>query len=185
MSNYRINNHYAKALLLLAQDMDVVDQVAEDMRFVSNVYVENRELNVVFANPVIPVDKKVSVVKELFENRVSEVTMVFLVFVTRKNRSINMRGMAEAYIKMFRDYRGIVLTDLVTHQSIDDIARKLVTEMVETYTGKTVELHDHTDPNMFGSFKLEFDNKMYDARIRTKIHRMRIQFTRNDYESKL
>ena len=31
----------------------------------------------------------------------------------------------------------------------------------------------------------KFDGKMYDARIRTKIRRMRIRFTQNDYESKL
>ena len=111
--------------------------------------------------------------------------MAFLVFVTRKNRSVNMRGIADAYVEMFRDYRGIVFSDLVTHQPIDDIARKMVTEMVEAYTGKTVELHDRTDPKMLGCFKLEFDNKMYDARIRTKIRRMRIEFARNDYESKL
>ena len=185
MSNYRINNHYAKALLLLSKDLDVVDRVAEDMRMVSCVCAENRELNVVFGNPVIPTTKKVAIVKELFEAEVCEATMAFLVFVTRKNRSVNMRGIADAYLEMFRDYRGIVFSDLVTHQPIDDIARKMVTEMVEAYTGKTVELHDRTDPKMLGCFKLEFDNKMYDARIRTKIRRMRIEFARNDYESKL
>ena len=52
MSNYRINNHYAKALLLLSKDLDVVDRVAEDMRMVSCVCAENRELNVVFGNPL-------------------------------------------------------------------------------------------------------------------------------------
>lgn len=185
MSNNRINTHYAKALLLLSQDMDVVDHVSDDMRMVSHVCAENRELNVVFANPVVPLDKKVAIVKEIFEGQVCEATMAFLVFVTRKNRSVNLRGIAESFIKMYRDYRGIVLSDLVTHQPIDDVARQLVTQMVAEYTGKTVELHDRTDPKMLGCFKLEFAGKMYDARIRTKIRRMRLEFARNDYESKL
>jgi hypothetical protein len=38
---------------------------------------------------------------------------------------------------------------------------------------------------MLGSFKLEFDNKMYDARIRTKIRKLRMAFAKNEYESKL
>lgn len=185
MSTYRINTHYAKALMLLAQDLDAVDSIADDMRLVSTVCAENRELGVVFANPVIPSDKKVAVINDLFSGRVSAPTLAFLVFAARKNRSVHMRGIADAYVEMFREYRGIVLSDLVTHQPIDDVARKLVTEMVEAYTGKKVELHDRTDPKMLGCFKLEFDNKMYDARIRTKIRRMRIEFARNDYESKL
>lgn len=185
MNNYRINNHYAKALLLLAKEQGVEDRVAEDTRQVSSVWSENRELNALFANPVVKGEKKVAIVKELFEGRVSQETMVFLVFVTRKNRTVFMRGIAEAYLEMYRDYRGIVLSDLVTHQPIDEVARQMVTQMVANYTGKTVELHDRTDPKMLGSFKLEFAGKMYDARIRTKIRRMRLGFAKNDYESKL
>ena len=185
MSTYRINTHYAKALMLLSEETGSMDRVSEDMRFVSRVCSENRELNVVFNNPVIPTDRKVAIVKELFDGQVSEETMVFLLFVTRKNRSVNLRGIANAYIEMYREKKGIVLSDLVTHQPIDDVARRMVTRMVEEYTGKTVELHDRTDPKMLGCFKLEFDNKMYDARIRTKIRRMRIEFAKNEYESKL
>ena len=185
MNNNRINRSYAKALLLLSKERGVEEKVADDMRLVESVWAENRELNVLFANPEVKSEKKVSIVKELFEGRVSEETMAFLVFVTRKNRSVFMRGIAQEYMEMYREFRGIVLSDLVTHQPIDDVARRMVTQMVADYTGKTVELHDRTDPKMLGCFKLEFDGKMYDARIRTKIKRMRIEFAKNDYESKL
>lgn len=185
MSTYRINTHYAKALILLSEETGTMDRVSEDMRLVERVCAENRELNVIFSNPVIPKDKKLAIVKELFGERVCEATMAFLLFVTRKNRSVNMRGIAGSYIEMYREKKGIILSDLVTHQPIDDVARKMVTEIVEAYTGKSVELHDRTDPKMLGCFKLEFDNKMYDARIRTKIRRMRIEFAKNEYESKL
>lgn len=185
MNNYRINTHYAKALLLLSKERDVEDRVAVDMRLVADVWAENRELAALFANPVVKGEKKVAIVKEMFDGKVSQETMTFLVFVTRKSRSVFMRGIAESYLEMYRDYRGIVLSDLVTHQPIDDVARAMVTRMVADYTGKTVELHDRTDPKMLGCFKLEFDGKMYDARIRTKIRRMRLEFAKNDYESKL
>lgn len=185
MNNYKIHTHYAKALLLLAIDTDCVDEEAKDMRLVSRVCAENHLLNVVFGNPVIPLQRKLNIVTTLFEGKVSATTLAFLLFATRKNRSVNLRGIAESYLRMFRDYRGIVLSDLVTHQPIDDVARRMVTEKVERYTGKTVELHDRTDEKMLGCFKLEFDGKMYDARIRTKIRRLRAQFARNDYESKL
>lgn len=185
MNNYRINTHYAKALLLLSKERAVEDRVADDMRLVADVWAENRELNALFANPVVKGEKKVSIVKEMFDGKVSQESLAFLVFVTRKSRSVYMRGIAEAYLGMYREYRGIVLSDMVTHQPIDDVARETVTRMVADYTGKNVELHDRTDPKMLGCFKLEFDGKMYDARIRTKILRMRLEFAKNDYESKL
>ncbi len=185
MSNYRINNNYAKALFMLATDTGNADRVADDMKLITSVMAENRELAVVLGNPVVRGDKKSAIVQDLFASRVCEDTMAFLIFLVRKNRSVNLRGISDAYLTIYRDAKGIVLSDLVTHQPIDENARTMVTRMIEEYTGKTVELHDRTDPKMLGSFKLEFDNKMYDARIRTKIRRLRIAFAKNEYESKL
>ena len=185
MNNYRINTNYAKALLLLATDRGEADRVRDDMQLVSRVTAENRELRVVFANPTVPHDRKAAVARALFEGKVGESTMAFLLFVVKKNRSVNLHGISESYLEQWRDANGVVLSDLVTHQPIDDQARATVTRLVHEYTGKTVELRDHTDEKMLGSFKLEFDGKMYDARIRTKIKRLRVQFAKNDYESKL
>ena len=185
MNSYRINTNYAKALLMLATDRQDVDRVADDMRLVSKVTAENHELAVVFANPVLPGDKKAAIVRELFSGNVADTTMAFLVFLVRKNRSVNMHGVSEAYLGMWRDVKGIVLSDLVTHQPVDESARAMVTQMVQEYTGRKVELHEATDMNMLGGFKLEFDNKMYDARLRAKIRKLRQEFAKNDYESKL
>ena len=185
MDNYRVNTNYAKALFMLATDTDTVEPVHADMKLVNEVSTENRELNVVFGNPTVPYERKLAIADELFGGRLCDTTMAFLHFVIRKKRAVNLRGISGAFIVMYREAKGIVLSDLVTHQPIDEVARRMVTEMVEHYTGKTVELHDHTDPKMLGGFKLEFDNKMYDARIRYKIRRMRLAFANNEYESKL
>ena len=167
MNSYRINTNYAKALLMLATDTGVIDRVAEDMRLVGDVAASNRELAAVFSNPVFKADKKTAILRELFADHA------------------NLRGISEAYLELWREERGIVLSDLVTHQPIDDTAREMVTRLVSDYTGKQVELHDRTDHKMLGGFKLEFNHNMYDARIRTKIRKLRIEFARNDYESKL
>ena len=73
----------------------------------------------------------------------------------------------------------------MTHQPTDESADKAVTELVEKYTGKKVELHARTDERMLGGFKLEFNHNMYDARLRTKILKLRKEFSKNVYESKL
>lgn len=185
MSTYRINSNYAKALFMLASDNGHLDRVAEDMKFIESVMAENRELAVIMGNPVVRGDKKDAIVQALFASHICDDTKAFLSFLVRKNRSVNLQGISHHFIELYRDAKGIVLSDLVTHQPIDENARTMVTRMIEEYTGKTVELHDRTDPKMLGSFKLEFDNKMYDARIRTKIRRLRIAFAKNEYESKL
>ena len=185
MNHYRINTGYAKALFMLATERGQMDRVADDMRLVGRVAAENRELVVVFANPTVPYDRKLAIVEELFASQVCDETMAFLRFVVKKNRSVNLRGISEAYLEFYRQSKGIVLGDLVTHRETDDSAKDYVRRIIEEYTGKQVELHTATDPNMLGGFKMEFDHNMYDARLRTKIRKLRKEFAKNDYESKL
>lgn len=185
MNDYRINISYAKALLMTAEEKNETDRVAEDMRLVNTVCRENRVLGAVFANPVIRPDRKAGIVRELFGEHCGEVTMVFLLFVVKKNRSVNLRGISDAYLGLYRNSRGIVLADLVTYQPTDATAEQTVRNLVEKYTGKKVELNARTDEHMLGGFILEFDHNMYDARLRTKILKLRKEFSKNVYESKL
>ena len=166
MNDYRINISYAKALLMTAEEKSVADRVFEDMRRVYAVCKENR-------------------VRDLFGESCDEVTMAFLLFVVKKNRSVNLRGISDAYLSLYRESRGIVLADLVTHQPTDATASEAVKQMVEKYTGKKVELNARTDERMLGGFKLEFDHNMYDARLSTKILKLHKEFSKNVYESRL
>ncbi|MBR4739150.1 MAG: ATP synthase F1 subunit delta [Bacteroidales bacterium] len=185
MNNYRININYAKALFMLATDRQQADRVADDMRLVGRVVAANHELGTVFANPTVRHDKKTAIVEALFGDSVSDETMAFLRFVVKKKRSVNLRGISEAYLALYRDSKGIVLGELVTHRETDDSAKDYVRRLIEEYTGKEVELHTTTDPHMLGGFKMEFDHNMYDARLRTKILKLRKEFAKNEYESKL
>lgn len=185
MNDYRINTNYAKALFMLATDRGQADRVADDMRLVGEVMAASRELTVVFANPTVRYDKKKAIMEALFGGRVSDETAAFLAFVVRKKRSVNLHGISEAYLALWRDSRGIVRGDLVTHQETDESAREYVSRLIADYTGKQVELHTATDPHMLGGFKMEFEHRMYDARLRTKILKLRKEFAKNEYESKL
>lgn len=185
MNSYRVNTNYAKALFMLATDRGEADRVADDMKLVGDVMAENRELAVVMGNPTIRYDRKKAIMEELFGGRVSDGTAAFLAFVVKKNRSVNLRGISEAYLALWRESRGIVRGDLVTHRETDESAREHVRRLIAEYTGKEVELHTAIDPHMLGGFKMEFDHNMYDARLRTKIQKLRKAFSNNEYESKL
>jgi len=185
MEQYKINLHYAKALFMLASDMNCVDKVNEDMRLVQQVCGENRVLNKVFANPTIKETKKSAIVEDLFKGHISEVSMAFLCFVVRKRRAVSLRGIANAYIELWRDKNNVVLAEFVTAVDIDQQLLDEAKQMIADYTGKEVEFVARVDNRRIGGFYLTFDNKLYDDRIRTKLIKLRNEFSRNEYESKI
>ena len=185
MEDYRINLNYAKALFLVASDMGQLDAVCSDMRTVSDVCSQNHILGTLFANPVIRESKKVAVLSDLFSERVSKISMLFLTFVVRKRRAVNLKGIANAFVQLYRDENNIVLSTLVTASEVGDDVRQAVCDAVGNHTGKQVELTTKVDPSIMGGFSVTYDNNMYDARISSQIARLRKEFSKNVYESKL
>ena len=185
MEDYRININYAKALFFVARDMNVLDAVCDDMRLVNSVCAENHLLVTVFANPVIPEAKKVAIVQELFENRISKVSMLFLSFVVKKRRSVNLKGISNAFIELYRADKGIVLSHLVTASEPDQNTLDAIEKSVGDYTKKTVEMVSKVDPSVIGGFSVDFEGNMYDATISSQIAKLRKEFSKNVYESKL
>ncbi len=185
MQDYRININYAKALFLLADETQEQDRVSEDMRLVNAVCAENRELNAVFRNPEVKAPKKIAIVDDIFAASVCKTTMAFIHFVVRKNRSVNLKGISTSYLDLYRESRGIVLSQITTAEPVDEATRALATRVIADYTHKEVELVAKTDPKIIGGLAMEFDNMMYDARISTYLMKLRHAFGENVYESKL
>ncbi|MBR1793435.1 MAG: ATP synthase F1 subunit delta [Bacteroidales bacterium] len=185
MDNYKVSRNYAKALFVLASETDQQGIVAADMRLVNDVFSENRELYVIFNNPVIKQSKKVAIIGELFDQRVSQLSRLFLHFVVRKKRVVNLRGISAAFLEMYRESRGVVLADMSTSYPVDAEVISMVAELVAHVSGKDVEVNTHVDDRIIGGFVVRFDNNMFDTRIRTQISNLRKQFSDNDYEMKL
>lgn len=152
------------------------------MKLISEVCAENHILNVIFANPTIKETKKVAIANDLFTGKVDDVTLLFVNFVIRKRRAINLKGIAEAYMDIYRKDKNIVLSELRTAIDVDDETRALISKIIGEYTHKEVELNTITDNKMLGGFCMTFDNNLYDARLRTKIAKLRKEFSKNIYE---
>lgn len=185
MEDYRINRNYARALFLVASETGQLDAANADMRLVNSVCNENHLLNTVFANPVMPEGKKVAILSDLFEQHIAKISMLFLKFVVRKRRTINLKGISNAFIEMYREANNIIRTDLVTADETDEQTRERVRKAIGAYTKKDVELNAKVDPDIIGGFSITFDNNMYDARVSSMIAKLYKEFSKNVYESKL
>ena len=185
MQDYRININYAKALYMLAAELEEQDAVAVDMRLVNAVCSENRELNMVFCNPEIKMSRKAAIVDALFGEHVGKTSLAFLHFVVRKNRSVNLRGITASYLDLYREGHGIVLSKFTTAEPVDQEILDMVSKAIAAHTDKVVELQAKTDPKIIGGFAMEFENNIYDARLSTRLVKLRQQFEKNIYESKL
>jgi len=170
---------------MVATDENQLDAVNDDMRLVHSVCADNHILNVVFANPFIQEGKKIAILKDIFDDKISKISMLFISFVVKKRRTVNLKGISNAFVELYRKEKNVVLSHLVTATEVDESARRSVIDKIAEYTGKVVELESEVDPEILGGFGITFDNNMYDDSISTAINKLRKEFSKNVYESKL
>jgi F-type H+-transporting ATPase subunit delta len=126
-----IANRYAKALFILAQEKNLIDQVYQDMLIVSDVFSKNKNLQRILSSPIYTPAKKLSLLKALFSKHISSFIFRFIELVLRKDRALIIGYIADSYIEIYKEFMNILTVELETAASIDEMTRIKVETNVE------------------------------------------------------
>ena len=84
MRNARVTVRYAKALYGLAIENKLELDVYNDMQKLSNTCRNNKELTLFLKSPIIKTDKKLKILEQIFEKKISNISQLFLKYITQK-----------------------------------------------------------------------------------------------------
>jgi F-type H+-transporting ATPase subunit delta len=72
MSAFTLSNRYAKSLISLAQEKGLLEPVYNDIKDLNRIFDSSRDLQLMMKSPVITPDKKLAVIRQLFEGKVND-----------------------------------------------------------------------------------------------------------------
>lgn len=185
MRPIRLAIRYAKALFELAGEQIIRDQVFQDMKLLSQVCTENRDFRVMLQSPVIRFDKKNAVIKALFNQHFHSVTQAYTDIICRKRREILLHEIAEQYIILFREWKGIKTARLATAVAVDEQMKQRVITMLKQQMNVEIELETIVKPELIGGFLLSVEDRQLDSTILKKIKKLTREFNINIYERKI
>jgi len=174
MSESTVAIRYAKSLIDLAQEQNVVDTVYQDMQFFKQIADENRGLMLALKSPVVRHDKKMAILEGVFKKNVSPVAYTVFTIVTKKNREGILYGIADEFIKLYNDRKGIVKAFVTSAMPLTDDLRKQFTKVVADSTGKTVELEEKVNEKLIGGYVLRVGDRQIDASIRKGLNDLKL-----------
>ncbi len=178
----KITSRYAKALFDLAMELKVSDIVIRDMELLLNVCKENNEFESMLHSPIITSLKKSQVILAIFGKHFNELSIKFIDLVVRKRREMLIDGIAEQYIQLYREFNGIKTVELKTAVTLSEIERAEFIKLFKEITQSKVELQEEVSPKLIGGFIYSYDNKLFDASVRTKLSSLKKEFDLNIYE---
>jgi F-type H+-transporting ATPase subunit delta len=185
MSAYRVASRYAKSLLELAVERNILEQVHSDMSNVLSLTKGDSSFLDMIKSPVIGSEKKLNILKLLAGKNASALTIKFFELVGEKGRAEFLPEMANAFFRLYNEHLGIQTAEVVSTIQLDDELRNSFKKIVKEVSGKDkVILIEKINPNLIGGFVLRIGDKQLDESIKSKLQQLRLDFTQNLYEKK-
>jgi F-type H+-transporting ATPase subunit delta len=166
MPNPRLASRYAKSLIDLSIERNQLEAVYNDMQFLQRVCKGNPDFVNLLRSPVVPSDKKQSIIDAITKNNISVLTAAFLKLLINKSRESDMPEIVSAFIAQYNAIKGIHKVRLTTASAIsDDLKNAIVSKVKKEANLENVELDAKIDEKLIGGFVLEFNNNLVDASV--------------------
>ena len=130
MSTYRIASRYAKPLLDLAVEQNVLDAVKADMVGFVSLCETNRDFLLMLKSPIIPHLKKAEILKMIFEGKAHKLTLSVFDIIARKNRESLLEDIAKEFVRQYNTKMGLINAVVTTTFPIDDKMRSSFKKIV-------------------------------------------------------
>ncbi|NPD81564.1 F0F1 ATP synthase subunit delta [Prevotella sp. PINT] len=164
-----ISIRYARALHKSAVQTGCDEDVYNDMVTLASAYMDVPQLRHTIDNPMLPQEKKESLLKAACGAKPAELTMRFLKLVLQEGRETVMQLIAQSYITLYRKQKNIIHGRLITATAVSPETENKVRQMVEHRTNGTVEFLTEINPDIIGGFILEYDTYRMDASVKSRL----------------
>ncbi len=181
MREVRVSSRYAKSILDLAIEKNVLEDVHKDMVLIGDTCDNNKDLVLLLKSPIIKPDKKEAILREVFGSQVSDITMTFIDIIIRKKREYLLEGVAQSFEEKYRTYKDILTATVTSAIPLPSDTKDKVMKLVkETHDGDC-ELKELVDPDIIGGLIITIGDKQIDESIKRKIADLDKEFSRNEY----
>lgn len=181
MNNPRVNIRYAQALFDLAIERNEIEEARRDMKLIATVCSQNKDLISMLKSPVINSDKKTGVIRQLFGNQISKLSLSFVEIIIRKRREAHLYPIVSTFEDLYLDYRKIIKATVTSAEPLSAGARESLLQLLESQSESKIVLSEVVDPSILGGLIVKVKNQLFDDSIKQKLQLLRKEFNVNTY----
>ena len=177
MNDGLIPARYAKALYLVACEKQADKKLYSTMKLMEESFRNEPGLQPVLANPYVAADDKIALLKSAagVADADSPVFSDFLKLLARNRRLDMARGIANAYIDLYRRENNIYDVKIVSAAKLGDAELQRLHNLIKKHlNGGSMELTTSVDPDLIGGFTVSVGNERIDASVSNELKQLRL-----------
>jgi F-type H+-transporting ATPase subunit delta len=180
MADSRILHRYATSILETTLEKNNLDGVTSDIKLLVEALDQNRKLQLMLDSPVVRPETKLSIMKEIFANKISKDSMDFVEFIISKKRESLLNSICKKYLELQDEHLGIVNVMVTSAFDFSIDQKNVLQSKLEKILDKKVRLNFKTDLNLVGGFIAKVNDTLYDASIKHQLELLKKQFLTGD-----
>lgn len=157
---------YAKALFELGQERQESEKLHQDLKLMSQIVEEHRDLRVFLDSPAINRQQKSESILRIFAGRVGELTCDFLRVLASKDRLNLICEIQDSYEELENEQAGRVEGTLTTAVELSTQEESRFSEQISRALRKDVILQTRVDPAIIGGMVIKVEDTLMDASIK-------------------
>jgi F-type H+-transporting ATPase subunit delta len=173
----RVALRYAKSLIDLAKEKNILEDVKTDMSSFIDAYEANAELADALHNPLVENKTKFSILEGLFKGKVSELTLDFFKLSSTKKREEALHSIAKQFLSLYNEVKGVQNVEISSAIPLSDNLKIQLSNSITKALSKEVILNESIDESLIGGFILRIDDQQIDNSIKNHLNQIRKKFS--------
>jgi len=176
MADFRILHRYATSLLETALEKKNLDVITADIKSLVETFAKSWELQLMIESPVIRPELKLSILREIFSNKISKDSVDFIEFIVLKKRENLLDSIGKRFLELRDEYLGIANVMVTSATEFSNEQKDVLKNKLEKILNKKISLNFRTDQKLVGGFIAKVNDTLYDASIRHQLELLKKQF---------
>lgn len=168
-----IRVRYAKAFFSLANEKNMIETLKTDIEMVLDVCNNSSDFVLLLKSPVVSISKKAELISKIFKSEIDELTLNFLLLITKNKREAYIPGICRNFLELIRKSQNIKSAVLITATEINKLTIGKIKALIEKELDAQVEMNFEIEPKIIGGIILRIDDKQYDASVTTQLRKIK------------
>lgn len=176
MIDKAVARRYAKGLFDVAQEMKIIEQVAEELNQVIELLQEQSELREILEYGGTPTKVKKEIITGLFEEKLSSVVVSFMDLLIDKHRERHLDEIVNSYNDLLRKHNNIAVAEVKTAYPLEPEFERKLQDVLAKAIGKNIELQVRVHPELIGGLVVQIGDRVFDGSIAKHLEMMKARF---------
>ena len=181
MKSLRASTRYAKALLDISRERQMMDIVKTDSDLLLAVVEESRDFRNFLKSAILKPEQKVKTFAAVFSNQLSEITILFVNLLIKQGREAHLEDVFEKYITHYFIENKIVKAQISSSSPLLKDQKDRLLSLLNFGETSKILLEETVDPELIGGFILRVGDQQINASASEALSQLEREFDKNLY----